>query len=88
MTQLDRIERYTLLAAKNVLTVEDASILMGLSPSTIHKMTMRHILPFYKPNGKNIFFSRKELEEWMLQNRCAAEDEVASVAAGVNFNIQ
>ena len=33
--QLDRIERLTLLAAKNVLTVEDLALLIGRSPKTI-----------------------------------------------------
>lgn len=83
--QLDRIERYALLAAKDVLTVEDAAIMTGLSPSYIYKMTMQHKLPYYKPNGKLIFFKKKELEEWMTQNRVATADEVASSAASYNY---
>lgn len=81
LTQLDRIERNSLLAAKNVLTVEDAAILLGLSPSTIYRWTMSKIIPHYKPNGKLVFFNKKELEEWMMRNRVASEDEIMDEAA-------
>lgn len=81
LTQLDRIERNSLLAAKNVLTVEDAAILLGLSPSTIYRWTMSKIIPHYKPNGKLVFFNKNELEEWMMRNRVASEDEIMDEAA-------
>lgn len=81
LTQLDRIERNSLLAAKNVLSVEDAAILLGLSPSTIYRWTMSKIIPHYKPNGKLVFFNKKELEEWMMRNRVASEDEIMDEAA-------
>ena len=81
LTQLDRIERNSLLAAKNVLTVEDAAILLGLSPSTIYRWTMSKIIPHYKPNGKLVFFNKKELEEWMMRNRVASEEEIMDEAA-------
>ena len=81
LTQLDRIERNSLLAAKNVLTVEDAAILLGLSPSTIYRWTMTKIIPHYKPNGKLVFFNKKELEDWMMRNRGASEEEIMDEAA-------
>jgi len=81
LTQLDRIERNSLLAAKNVLTVEDAAILLGLSPSTIYRWTMTKIIPHYKPNGKLVFFNKKELEDWMMRNRVASEEEIMDEAA-------
>ena len=81
LTQLDRIERNSLLAAKNVLTVEDAAILLGLSPSTIYRWTMSKIIPHYKPNGKLVFFNKKELEDWMMRNRVASEEEIMDEAA-------
>lgn len=85
LTQLDRIERYSLLAAKNILTTEEAAMFLGFAPSYVYKLTMNHILPHYKPNGKAIFFDKKELEEWMTQNRIATMDEVESNAANINL---
>lgn len=75
MTQLDRIEKYTLLAAKNVLVLEEAALILGVATSTLYKMTMRNQVPYYKPNGKLIYFNKQELEEWMQQNRVATVEE-------------
>lgn len=47
--QLDRIERYSLLAAKNVLCLDDVAILTGLSKSHLYKLTCNHQIPHYKP---------------------------------------
>ena len=81
LTQLDRIERNSLLAAKNVLTIEDASLLLGIVPRTLYKWTMNKIVPHYKPNGKIVYFDRKELEDWMRRNRVASEEEIQDRAA-------
>ena len=74
--QLNRIEKLTLLSAKNVLCLNDVVLLTGLSKSHIYKMTHSRKIPFYKPNGKQIYFDRSELESWMKQNRVATVDEI------------
>ncbi|MCM0343911.1 helix-turn-helix domain-containing protein [Bacteroides fragilis] len=81
--QLDRIERLTLLSAKNVLCLEDVALLTGLSKSHLYKLTCSHQIPFYKPNGKQIYFDRMEVENWMKQNRVATTDEIETKA--VNY---
>jgi len=81
--QLDRIERYSMLAAKNVLVLDDVVILTGLSKSHLYKLTCTHQIPHYKPNGKLIYFDRAEIELWMKQNRVATESEVEQKA--VNY---
>ncbi|WP_302458774.1 helix-turn-helix domain-containing protein [Mediterranea massiliensis] len=78
--QLDRIERYSLLAAKNVLVLDDVSLLTGLSKSYLYKLTYSHQIPHYK-NAKIIYFDRVEIEAWMKQNRVATESEVEQKAA-------
>ncbi len=75
-TQLDRIERNTLLASKNVLSIEDVVILTGLSKSYLYKLTSTSQIPHYKPSGKHLYFDRKEIEDWLRQNRVATEDEI------------
>lgn len=85
LTQLDRIERYALLAAKNVLTVEEAAIFLGFSESYVYKLTCTQQIPYYKPNGKMVYFRKGELEEWMTQNRVATESEVQAEAANLSM---
>lgn len=83
--QLDRIERLTLLSAKNVLCFNDVALLTGLSKSYLYKLTCGHQIPHYKPNGKQIYFDRAELESWMKQNRIQTTDETESIA--VNYMV-
>lgn len=74
-TQLDRIERNTLLASKKVLTFEDVALLTGLSKSYLYKLTSTNQIPHYKPSGKQLYFDRTEIEEWLKKNRVAPEIE-------------
>jgi excisionase family DNA binding protein len=78
--QLNRIERNSLLAAKNVLTVEDVALLTGMSKSWIYQLTSSHQIPYHKPNNRLIYFDRKEIEEWMLQNRIGTTKEADEAA--------
>ena len=74
--KLNQILIYSLLAAKNVLTLEDVALLTGLSKSHLYRLTCTHQIPYYKPNGKQIYFDRAEIESWMKQNRVATAAEI------------
>ena len=80
LEKLNIIERNTLLAAKNMLTFDDVSLLTGLSKGTLYKLTSSHKIPYYKPNGKLVYFKRSEIEEWQAQNRVESVDEAMSAA--------
>ena len=69
------------MAAKTALNVEEAAILLGVSPATIYRWTMEKVIPHYKPNGKLVFFNKKDIEEWALSNRVASDEEVMAEAA-------
>ena len=71
----------TLSAAKEVLTLEEAALFMGISKSSLYKMTHKHELPFYRPNGKLIYFEKSELMKWMRQSRTMSETETKEAAA-------
>ena len=71
----------TLSAAKEVLTLEEAALFMGISKSSPYKMTHRHELPFFRPYGKLIYFEKAELLKWMRQNRSMSEAETKEAAA-------
>ena len=73
--KINQILVYTLLAAKNVLTLEDISLLTGLSKSHLYKLTCNRQIPHYKPNGKQLYFDRTEIEAWMKQGKVNTIDE-------------
>lgn len=53
---------------KTVLNIDEACELLGYKKSYLFKLTHAKIIPFSKPNGKRLFFSREALEIWMLSN--------------------
>jgi excisionase family DNA binding protein len=75
--KLDKILAYSLLAAKNVFTFEEAALMTGLSKSYLYQLTSKRLIPHYKPKGKQVYFDRAELEKWMKQNKVPTilEDE-------------
>ena len=79
--RMDRVEKLTLLAAKNVLQLDDVVLLTGLSKSWLYKATSAGKIPHYKPNFKTIYFDRKEIEDWLKQNRIGTVDEAVQNAA-------
>ena len=67
LERLDRLERL-LTAHKEVLTFEETCDYTGISRSYLYKLTSAGNIPHSKPNGKLIFFEKKKLNDWLLQN--------------------
>lgn len=66
----ERIESIAakLYSTKEVLTLEEASLFLGLSKSQLYKLTAFAAIPHYKPGGKYIYFDYADLIEWVRQN--------------------
>lgn len=56
------------ISSKDILTLQEAAIYMGISLSQIYKLTSTQSIPHYKPRGKMCYFERKELDAWLLRN--------------------
>jgi len=54
--------------SKTVFTPKEAAGYMTIAPSTLYKLTSAGIIPFSKPNGKLIYFSKAGLDQWLLSN--------------------
>lgn len=63
--------RNVLFAQKEVLTLDEAAQYTGMKKSSLYKLTSEKKIPHYKPNGKNCFFRRTELEDWLTTNPVA-----------------
>lgn len=80
LQELAQIKAYSLLAAKNVLMLDDVALLTGMSKSHLYKLTCEKKIPFYKPNGKTCYFDRLEIEGWLKQNRVNTQAEAEQQA--------
>ena len=69
-----------LLSQKTVLNFVEVAAYTGLSKSYLYKLTSNGGIPCYKPQGKQIYFSKLEIDQWLLQNRKATNDELDSQA--------
>ncbi|HBY69373.1 MAG TPA: DNA-binding protein [Flavobacteriaceae bacterium] len=65
---------------KPILTFEEACKYTGLSKSCMYKHTHRNNIAFHKPNNKKIYFKRTDLDNFMLQNRQASNEEISRKA--------
>ncbi|MBS9766538.1 MAG: helix-turn-helix domain-containing protein [Flavobacteriaceae bacterium] len=60
---------------KDIFTLEEACMYIGISKSTMYKFTSQtKSITFYRPTGKLIYFKRKDLDEFMLQNKNLSMD--------------
>lgn len=75
LTELAELKRLALLSAKDVLTIDDVSLLTNISRSALYKMTSAREIPFYK-RGKFVYFDRAELQAWMKENRVTPANEL------------
>lgn len=65
--RLMRIEQL-LAANKEVLTLEEACDYTGIAQSYMYKLTAAEKIPHSKPLGKKIYFERRKLNSWLLEN--------------------
>lgn len=77
---VDLITANTIFITKKVLTTEEAARYLGVSISYLYKLTMLKKIPHSKPLGKKCYFDREELEQWLLANRIATNEEIEQQA--------
>jgi excisionase family DNA binding protein len=70
-----------LLSQKVVLNFNEVATYTGLSKSYLYKLTSSAGIPCYKPQGKQIYFNKQEIDKWLLQNRKATNLELENQAS-------
>jgi excisionase family DNA binding protein len=70
-----------LLSQKVVLNFNEVATYTGLSKSYLYKLTSSAGIPCYKPQGKQIYFNKQEIDQWLLQNRKATNIELENQAS-------
>lgn len=69
LEKLNSIEERLNIKPDTPLNFGEACNYLHFAPSYLYKLTSQQKIPFYKPNGKMLFFNKKELDEWIFQNR-------------------
>jgi len=77
--RLENIESL-LLGTKTVFTFNEAAQYCGLSRSYLYKLTSAGLVPHYKPAGKMLYFSKAELDIWLLKGAVKTADTINNEA--------
>lgn len=88
LLRLDQIEQLIIeqsINNKEVLNFTEATKYLEVSASHLYKLTSANIIPFYKPNGKKLYFKREELNDWLLSTRFSTNEEIESNARNFSF---
>ena len=65
------------------LSLAEAVVYTGFKKSYLYKLTHLNAIPFYKPNGGKIFFTKEDLDSWLSRGRQATSYELAEKANGI-----
>ena len=68
LDKLTTIENLLKGQTEKPLTFDEAARYLDISKSHLYKLTSRNKIPHYKPQGKRLYFSKSELNTWLLRN--------------------
>jgi excisionase family DNA binding protein len=71
---------------KQMLTTNEAAVYMGVSLSTMYKMTHRRELPVYKPSGGKVYLKREDINTYLSKHRLMSQAEIEQEA--INYVIK
>ena len=87
--KLDKIESMLQdqnLLKKEVLNFNETYKYLEMSASHLYKLTSQKQIPHFCPQGKKLYFSRIELDQWLLRNRKDSIDDIETMAANYLIN--
>ena len=73
---LKRLEDLMVQKEVKPMNIMEAAKYMGVSKGHLYKLTCKNVVPFYKPNGKQIYFKKSELDGWIYKRRSTPKNEV------------
>lgn len=79
--KLNTIEQLLTSQSVKPFTFTDACKYLDCSKSYLYKLTSTNKIPHYKPNGKKVFFSKTELDAWLLRNPIKTHSEIEQEAS-------
>lgn len=78
IARMEKIEN-ALYCIKGTLNFKEAREYLSLSNSQLYKLISSGGIPYYKPTGKLIYFSKQELDEWVCRNHSETNAECGRI---------
>ena len=68
--EIRELRTISLIGQKEILEIDEAALMMGLSKQTLYTMCRNRAIPHYKSKGgKKSYFKKSDLTDWMLHER-------------------
>ena len=80
LEKLTNIENLLKAQTEKSLTFDEAARYLDVSKSHLYKLTSANKIPHYKPQGKRIYFTRAELDTWLLRNPVKTTQDIEQEA--------
>lgn len=84
LSHVARIEKIA-YAAKDFLNIDEVAEYLQVSKSYVYKLTSTKELTVYKPNGKNIFILRDDLNDWIKRTSLLSHEEIEKRASQIIY---
>tara|TARA_R110002051_G_scaffold275655_3_gene336636 strand:+ start:342 stop:650 length:309 start_codon:yes stop_codon:yes gene_type:complete len=86
LENIESLLRAQSLNNKIVFNLDELVLYTNLSKLYVYKLTSQNKIPFYRPNGKQLFFKKVEIDNWLLRNRQSTIEEIEIDAANYSVN--
>lgn len=86
LSHLENVEKIA-YAAKEFLNIDEVAAYLQVFKGYVYKLTMQKELTVYKPNGKNIFILRDDLNRWIKRNPCFSNAEIERQANVIAYTL-
>jgi len=73
---------------KEILSFKEVLELLGISKSSLYKLTSSNKIPFLKPTNGKLYFKREQVLLWLTQDKSQSEQPNISITpnSGKNGN--
>jgi excisionase family DNA binding protein len=76
LQQIKQFIKEQSILRKEILTLEEITWYLGLSKSSVYKLTSKREIPFYSPGGKKLYFKKSEIDNWVYESKITPIKEV------------
>lgn len=87
LSHLEKLEGMA-YSVKDFLSIDEVATYLQISKSSVYKLTSSRELTVYKPNGKNIFILRSDLDNWIKRNPSMSNEEMEKQANIIAYHLE
>jgi excisionase family DNA binding protein len=80
LNNIENILQIDNLLKRDLLTVEEAASVCGISKSSVYKWIATRRLNYFKPSGKLVYLRREDLYDFITRNKYSNKEELVSDA--------